>query len=124
MTALRRRMIEDMRLAGLCEGTQRTYQYAVALLAKFYKRSPEVLTEEHVAAYFETCWCAGRWRAARSSRLALPFIPVREHAGREWALLKKRYARPTKASARGPRSRCCSPSAAPDRHPVTVCAWR
>jgi len=98
MTALRRRMIEDMRLAGLCEGTQRTYQYAVALLAKFYKRSPEVLTEEHVAAYLRDMLvrrkvARGTFQPARS---AIQFL-YENTLGREWALLKKRYARPNKS---------------------------
>jgi len=48
MTALRRRMIEDMRLAGLSAGTQKRYLAAVAHLAWTYKRSPDRITEEQV----------------------------------------------------------------------------
>jgi hypothetical protein len=48
MTALRRRMIEDMELAGLSAGTQKRYLTAVADLAKTYSRSPERITEEEV----------------------------------------------------------------------------
>ena len=48
MTALRRRMIEDMELAGLCEGTQKRYLTAVAHLAETYHRSPDRISEEEV----------------------------------------------------------------------------
>jgi hypothetical protein len=48
MTALRRRMIEDMRLAGLAPGTQERYLTAVAHLAKAYGRSPDRIGEEEV----------------------------------------------------------------------------
>lgn len=51
MTALRRRMIEDMELAGLCEGTQKRYLTAVAHLARAYNRSPDRITEEEVRRY-------------------------------------------------------------------------
>jgi hypothetical protein len=48
MTELRRRMIEDMELAGLAPGTQDRYVTAVAQLAKAYNRSPDRITEEEV----------------------------------------------------------------------------
>ena len=48
MTALRRRMIEDMRLAGLAPGTQKRYLTAVAHLAEMYHRSPDAIPEEEV----------------------------------------------------------------------------
>lgn len=48
MTALRRRMIEDMQLAGLAPGTQERYLTGVAQLARAYNRSPDRITEEEV----------------------------------------------------------------------------
>ena len=51
MRALRRRMIEDMELAGLCEGTQKRYLTAVAHLAKTYNRPPDRITEEEVRGH-------------------------------------------------------------------------
>jgi len=48
MTALRRRMIEDMELAGLAPGTRKRYLAAVAHLAKTHRRSPDRITEEEV----------------------------------------------------------------------------
>jgi len=52
MTELRRRMIEDMRLHALREATQRTYVDAVANLARYFKRSPDLLTEEELRRFF------------------------------------------------------------------------
>lgn len=51
MTPLRRRMIEDMRTAGLASGTQALYLDAVRSLAAHYRRSPDELSEEEVRAY-------------------------------------------------------------------------
>lgn len=52
MTRLRRRMIQDMRLRGLSEGTQRTYVDAVRCLARHFDRSPEYLGEDEIRQYF------------------------------------------------------------------------
>jgi len=52
MTPLRRRMIQDMRLAGLSEGTQRLYAQAVKRLAQHFNRSPDQLHQEHIRQYF------------------------------------------------------------------------
>jgi len=52
MTALRRRMIEDMQLQGLARGTQDVYVHAVQTLAEHYHRSPDHLTEELVREFF------------------------------------------------------------------------
>lgn len=52
MTELRKRMIEDMRLRGLTEGTQGVYVDAVKHLAQHYSRSPDQLTEEEVREFF------------------------------------------------------------------------
>src|SRR5271163_967358 len=48
MSPLRARMIEDMILAGLAEGTREAYVRAVRQLAAFYRRSPDQLSEEEV----------------------------------------------------------------------------
>lgn len=51
MTALRQRMTEDMRTAGLTPGTQRIYLDGVRRLTAHYRRSPEQLSEEEVRTY-------------------------------------------------------------------------
>jgi len=52
MTPLRRRMIQDMRLAGLSEGTQRVYVQAVKRLANHFNRSPGLLHQEDIRQFF------------------------------------------------------------------------
>lgn len=52
MTELRRRMIEDMQLAGLTRGTQEAYVRAVRMLAQYYHQSPDQLTDEQVRGFF------------------------------------------------------------------------
>ncbi len=51
MNPLRRRMIEDMTLAGLSESTQKEYVRAVASFALQFDCSPECIEEEHVRIY-------------------------------------------------------------------------
>ena len=51
MTPLRRRMIEDMNLAGLAPGSQQIYIKSVRRLATYYRRSPDELSEEEVRSY-------------------------------------------------------------------------
>ena len=41
MTELRKRMIQDMQLAGLTEQTQKTYIAAVRQLAAHYRTAPD-----------------------------------------------------------------------------------
>lgn len=52
MTPLRHRMIQDMRLAGLSQGTQRLYALAVERLAKHCNRSPDQLHQEDIRQFF------------------------------------------------------------------------
>lgn len=52
MTALRKRMVEDMQLRGLAERTQEMYVVAVRQLAEHYNRSPDQITEEELRHYF------------------------------------------------------------------------
>ena len=51
MSELRSRMIRDMQLAGLVEGTRREYLRAVRQLAAYYMISPDLLTERNVENY-------------------------------------------------------------------------
>ena len=51
MSELRDRMIQDMKLAGLVEGTRREYLRAVRQLAAYYMVSPDRLAERQVQDY-------------------------------------------------------------------------
>jgi len=52
MTPLRQRMIEDLKINGLSEPTQKQYVYAVSHLAQHFSRSPDELTEQDLRDYF------------------------------------------------------------------------
>jgi integrase/recombinase XerD len=51
MTALRKRMIEDMTLVGFVPRMRDVYIQAVRRLAAHYMRSPDLLSEAEVRAY-------------------------------------------------------------------------
>ena len=51
VTALRRRMVEDMKVRNLSPVTQRCYVHAVAKFARHFKRSPDQLGLMEVRAY-------------------------------------------------------------------------
>lgn len=51
-SALRQRMIEDMRLRGFAEGTQKRYVSSVLRLALYYDKSPVDVTDEELRQYF------------------------------------------------------------------------
>jgi Phage integrase, N-terminal SAM-like domain len=51
MSKLRKRMIQDMRLAGFVEGTEQQYLRAVRQLTAFYRISPDQLSERNVEKY-------------------------------------------------------------------------
>ena len=52
MTALRTRFLEDMQLHGYSPKTQSCYVGAVRGLAKFYRKSPDQISEEELRRYF------------------------------------------------------------------------
>jgi integrase/recombinase XerD len=52
MTALRRRMLEDLQLRGLAPRTQQCYLEAVKHLAQHYRRAPDDISEEELRQYF------------------------------------------------------------------------
>jgi integrase/recombinase XerD len=65
MTELRRRMIEDLALAGYSPKTQKSYLDAVRKLAKYYMRSPDLLSEEEIRQFF--LYLINRKKAAKST---------------------------------------------------------
>jgi integrase/recombinase XerD len=52
MTALRTRFVQDMQLHGFSPKTQACYVGAVRGLAKFYNKSPDLVSEEELRSYF------------------------------------------------------------------------
>ena len=52
MTALKQRMMADMKLHGLAPGTQRVYLKAVHRLAAHYMLAPDQLSEQQLRDYF------------------------------------------------------------------------
>ena len=52
MTELRRRMREDLQLAGYAQRTIDSYIATVRVLAKYYHRSPDLLTEDEIRRFF------------------------------------------------------------------------
>ena len=51
MTPLRQKMINDMKLRRFAIGIQKLYVYAVEDLAKYYNRSPDLISEEEAHGY-------------------------------------------------------------------------
>ena len=51
MTPLRQRMLDELVLRGMAARTQQAYIYAVSLLARHYKSSPDTLTAQQVREY-------------------------------------------------------------------------
>jgi site-specific recombinase XerD len=51
MTPLRKRMLEDMCVRNLSVRTQRTYVELVARFARYFNKSPELLSHEQIRAY-------------------------------------------------------------------------
>jgi len=73
MTPLRRRMIEDMTLAGLAPGSQDIYIKSVRRLAAHYQRSPDELSEEEVRSYLIRLRERGAARGTRSRPIITAF---------------------------------------------------
>ena len=52
MTKLRQRMIEDMHLHGFSKNTQDSYLKSVTILARYYWRFPDKITEPEIRKFF------------------------------------------------------------------------
>jgi integrase/recombinase XerD len=94
MSALRQRMLEDMKLANLAPETQRAYVRAVRQLAEHYRHSPDILSEHEVRKYLLLLRDRGAARGTfRSARFALQFFFCRS-LGRDWRLFKQKIRSP------------------------------
>src|SRR5271155_2775756 len=101
MSPLRLRMIEDMTLAGLAEGTQKIYTQAVRRLAAHYRRSPDQLSEEEVRSYLLDLRQRGVARGTfKTSQYGLQFF-CRHTLGCGWGVFggKKDWLAPAEAAA-------------------------
>ena len=104
MTELRKRMIQDMILAGLAPRTQNNYVRAVAQLALHYKVSPDRLTEEQVRRYFldliEVQHAACGTFMYKTSGIRFFYVQT---LGVDWALFsKKKFGPRDRNASRGP----------------------
>lgn len=103
LSPLRQRMIQDMELAGLTEGTQRNYVTAVVGLVKHYgNKRPELMTEDEVYRYI--LWLRDEKGVARGTFYTrfwgMKHLFYRT-LDRDWALFgKKRSARPSRSVCR------------------------
>jgi hypothetical protein len=108
MSELRKRMIEDMRLAGLADGTQTNYVRAVKQLAEHYASPPDQLSEEQVRQYLleliDVHHAARGTFQYKSNGIRFFYV---QSLGLDWALFSK------KNSARRNRSVFPSPSTTP-----------
>jgi len=93
------RLIEDMTLAGLAEGTREKYVRAVWQLAAYYRRAPDQLSEEEVRAYLLDLRQRGVARGTfQIARYGLQFF-FQHTLGLAWALFGKKKDRLAQAEA-------------------------
>ena len=91
MTELRQKLMQDMALAGYRPKTQKTYLESIRMLAKFYRRSPDTLTQEDLRG-----WARHLLEQGSSSQR------LRQHFAALKCLYVKTLARPkTSRSSRG-----------------------
>ena len=99
MSPLRARMIEDMILAGLAEGTRQSYVRAVRQLTAFYRRAPDQLSEEEVRRYLLGLRQRGVARGTfQIARYGLQFFYCHT-LGRVWELFGEKKDRLAAAEA-------------------------
>src|SRR3954449_10490139 len=90
MTPLRKRMIDDMTLAGLAPRTQDVYIRAVRGLAGHYRRSPDRISEEEVRRYLLTLRDRGAARGTfKTAHYGIQFL-YRQTLDRAWPLFDKK----------------------------------
>jgi len=103
MTPLRKRMIDDMTLAGLAPRTQDVYIQAVRGLAGHYRRSPDRISEEEVRRYLLALRDRGAARGTfKTAHYGLQFL-YRQTLDRAWPLFdKKRSVSPSRSGCPRP----------------------
>ncbi|PYV31628.1 MAG: integrase [Acidobacteria bacterium] len=94
MTPLRQRMIEDMGVRNLAEGTQKVYVDRVAQFAKHFGKSPELLGPEDIRSYqvYLVQQKKVSWSVLNLSVCALRFL-YRITLGKDWTVQHIPYPR-------------------------------
>ena len=91
MTVFRERMIEDMQLAGLSQGTLDAYVRVVRQMASHYKLSPDKITERQLREYL---MYLREERAVAQGTFQQHFFGIKfffvNTLGYEWPLLTKK----------------------------------
>lgn len=93
---LEKRMIQDMRLSGLCQKTQEAYLNAVTKLTSYYQKSPRRLSSEDLRRYFVRLMETGEAAPATLGvyRAGIRFL-VEKTLGKRWDSLNLfRFRRP------------------------------
>ena len=92
-SSVKQQVIEDLQMAGLAPGTQRTY---LAIIVRFVNRTrirPQDATEAQVAEYLRGLIQSGQCQGTiKPTRSALQFI-FQNTLGRQWGLFKKESPR-------------------------------
>jgi len=86
MTPLRRRLLEDMKLRGLSEGTQKVYIRAVSGFASHFWKSPQLLEPKHIRSYLLYLIELREIPKAKSVRSALKFLYT-QTLEKDWKIL-------------------------------------
>src|SRR2546422_1407044 len=92
MTTLRTRFIEDMQLHGYSPKTQSCYVHGVRGLARFYSKSPDLVSEEELRRYF--------LHLTLEKKVARPTATI--------ALCAIKFFSKTHSSVTGPASNSCA----------------
>ena len=99
MSPQRARMIDDMMLAGLAEGTRKLHVQAVRRLAAQYRRSPDCSAKKKVRSYLLGLRQRGVARGTvQTSHYGLGFY-YRHTLGHAWELFGEKRDRPAGAEA-------------------------
>jgi hypothetical protein len=92
-SSVKQQVIEDLQMAGLAPGTQKTY---LGLIVQFVRRTrirPQDATEAQVAEYLRGLIHSGRCQGTiKPTKCALQFI-FQNTLRREWGLFKKESPR-------------------------------
>jgi site-specific recombinase XerD len=89
MTILRQRFIDDLQLRGKSERTQQAYVRAVRMLAEYFDKSPDLITEEELRQYFLYVKNVKHWsRSSMTQAICGIKLFFEQTLQREWPLFQ------------------------------------